>query len=207
MAVELIARYIPATTTQIIINFFIIIFPSPKFLSLFFVCPKKIGSISRLHIKGLRAKTLYKQDCLKMSLGGPRAHRLKMDVDERQALSHPLTSGEALIAVTSRSDGNMPDNLLLLSGTTPPCPPDVALRHCATKTVAQIQRTIPYGGLLLAGRIINFLPLYCEDRQYVKGKMGKIGDLVKNLCFWGLSFTASRRTRFFRKKPTGKVGF
>jgi hypothetical protein len=83
-----------------------------------------------------------------------------MNAGEKQALSQPLTAGAALITVTSRSDGNMPDNLLLFSGTTPPCPPDVALRHCATKTVAQIQRTIPYGGLLLAGRIINFPPLY-----------------------------------------------
>jgi hypothetical protein len=84
-----------------------------------------------------------------------------MNAGEKRVLSQPLAAGAALRDVTGRSDSNMPDNFLsFLSDATPPTPPDVAIRSCATNRVAQIQRTIRYGGLLLAGHIINFLLLY-----------------------------------------------
>jgi len=76
-------------------------------------------------------------------LGGPRAHLIKINAGEKQALSQPIIASTTLRNVTSSSDGDMPDNLrLFLSETTPPTPPDTVLHSSAHKVVIHTQYTL-----------------------------------------------------------------
>lgn len=154
-------------------------------MSLFYVLhhiysTKKIESISMLHIKGLRAKVLYKKVAFQVGSGGPRLHRAKMKDGEKQALSQPLTADAALGDVTRESDSDRACNsLLFLSETTTPAPPDIVLHSCASKVITYAQHTLRVYALVLVS--IIYFPQFTKNMgRMSREKLKKIEDFAKN---------------------------